>query len=407
LTANWRVLGILSTLMGFASISTDLYLPAMPAMGRELHASAGAVAYTVSGYLIGFSLGQLAWGPIGDRHGRRGPIAIGLVLFVIGSAGCALAGNVEAAIFWRVVQALGACASVVLARAIVRDLYEGHRAAQMMSTLLMVMAIAPLLGPVLGGQILVSGGWRAIFWTLVGVGIVTLAAVATLPETLPTAKRNGDRLADAFARYGQLLRDRSVLGYAGVGGFFYAGMFAYIAATPFAYITYYHVPAQAYGLLFGLGVVGIMVANFLNARLVARIGSDRMLRIGASVAALSSLVLALDARTGFVGLAGLVVPLFFFITVTGLIVANAIAGALALAPERSGLVSALVGSIQYGGGIVGSALIGYFADGTPWPMAWIIAVFGLCTVLCTRLIGDVSAREKAPGNPGAFDRAGS
>jgi len=369
----------------------------MPAMGRELHASAGAVAYTVSGYLIGFSLGQLAWGPIGDRHGRRGPIAIGLVLFVIGSAGCALAGNVEAAIFWRVVQALGACASVVLARAIVRDLYEGHRAAQMMSTLLMVMAIAPLLGPTIGGQILALAGWRAIFWTLAVVGVVTLVGVYTLPETLPAANRNGDRLVAAFARYAELLRDRSLLGYAGVGGFFYAGMFAYIAATPFAYITYYHVAAQAYGLLFALGVIGIMVANFLSARLVARLGSDRILRTGASIAALSSLVLAVDARSGAGGLIGLVIPLFFFISATGLIVANAIAGALACYPQRSGLVSALVGSIQYGGGIVGSALVGRFADGTPWPMGWIIATFGIATIVCTLLIDEKRRPEtRAP-----------
>src|SRR3954464_5875488 len=174
---SWRVLAILSALMGFASISTDLYLPAMPAMGRALGADAGTVELTVSGYLIGFSLGQLLWGPIGDRYGRRGPVAIGLVLFVIGSAGCALAGSAAGMIGWRGVQAVGACAGVVLARAMVRDLYAGERAAQMLSTLMTVMAVAPLLGPILGGQILAVAGWRAIFWTLVGVGVVTLAAL--------------------------------------------------------------------------------------------------------------------------------------------------------------------------------------------------------------------------------------
>ena len=212
---GWRVLGILSALMGFASISTDLYLPAMPAMGRSLGADAGTVAWTVSGYLIGFSLGQLLWGPISDRHGRRLPVAIGLVLFVIGSAGCALAGNVWAMIGWRVVQAVGACAGVVLARAMVRDLFEGDRAAQMLSTLMIVMAIAPLLGPIVGGQILALAGWRAIFWTLVGVGLATLAALFTLPETLPAQRRSREPLARALARYGELLLHRPLLGYAG------------------------------------------------------------------------------------------------------------------------------------------------------------------------------------------------
>jgi MFS transporter, DHA1 family, multidrug resistance protein len=175
---GWRVLAILSALMGFASISTDLYLPAIPAIGASLGANTGMIELTVSGYLIGFSLGQLLWGPIGDRYGRRLPVAIGLVFFVIGSAGCALAGSAWAMIGWRIVQTVGACAGVVLARAMVRDLYAGERAAQMMSTLMTVMAIAPLLGPIVGGQILNLASWRAIFWTLVGVGIATLLALS-------------------------------------------------------------------------------------------------------------------------------------------------------------------------------------------------------------------------------------
>ncbi|WP_408361604.1 MULTISPECIES: MFS transporter [unclassified Paraburkholderia] len=160
-----RILAILSLLMAFASISTDLYLPALPSMALALHADAGAVELTISGYLIGFSLGQLLWGPVGDRYGRRVPIAIGLVLFVIGSAGCALSTSAPMLVGWRIVQAVGACASVVLARAMVRDLYTGHRAAQMMSTLMTVMAIAPLLGPSVGGLILHVASWRDFLGT--------------------------------------------------------------------------------------------------------------------------------------------------------------------------------------------------------------------------------------------------
>lgn len=383
---GWRVLGILSALMGFASISTDLYLPAMPVMGASLGADTGAVEFTVSGYLIGFSLGQLVWGPVGDRYGRRLPVALGLVLFVIGSAGCAAAGGVEALIGWRIVQAIGACASVVLARAMVRDLYQGDRAAQMMSTLMTVMAIAPLIGPLVGGQIMAMAGWRAIFWTLVGVGIVTLGLLFTLPETLPSDRRNAEPMAQAFARYGTLLKDRRMLGYAGAGGFFYAGMFAYIAGTPFAYITYHHVPARLYGLLFAVGVIGIMMANVVNARAVRRYGSDRLMRWGTRVAAVAALIVAFDAWTGLGGLWGLVVPLFVFAGSTGLIVANSIAGALGVFPGRSGGVSALVGAIQYGSGIAGSALVGAFADGTPWPMGWVIAVCGVGCAACTALI---------------------
>lgn len=398
-TPGWRVLAVLSMLMGFASISTDLYLPAMPMMSHSLHANEGLVELTISGYLVGFSLGQLLWGPISDRYGRRSSVAIGLVLFVIGSAGCALSGSALAMIVWRVVQALGACASVALSRAMVRDLYEGVRAAQMLSILITVMAIAPLVGPLVGGQIVALAGWRAIFWTLVGIGIATLAALFTIPETLPVARRNQESLGRAMARYGELLRDRRILGYAGAGGFFYAGMFAYIAGTPFAYITYYHVPEQLYGLLFGLGIIGIMASNLLNSYLVSRFDYDRMLMVGTIIASFSAIMVAVFARAGWGGLWGLVVPLFVFVSAAGFIVANSITGALDNFPERAGTVSALVGAIQYGSGIVGSGLVAIFANGTPWPMGWVIAMCGIGSLLSMLLLFPVSGRDDESGIP--------
>ena len=384
---GWQVLAVLSLLMGFASISTDLYLPAMPAMSRSLHANAGMVELTISGYLIGFSLGQLLWGPISDRYGRRPSVAVGLVLFMIGSAGCALSGSALTLIAWRMVQAVGACASVALSRAMVRDLYDGNRAAQMLSTLITVMAVAPLIGPLVGGQIVIFAGWRAIFWLLVGIGLVTLAALFTIPETLPAARHSRESFGRALINYGDFLSHRRFLGYAGAGGFLYAGMFAYVAGTPFAYITYYQVPARLYGLLFGLGIIGIMIANILNSRLVPRFGYDRMLLLGTIMAAFSALLTAVAAGTGWGGLWGLVGPLFVFVSTTGFVVANSITGALADFPNHAGAVSALTGAVQYGSGIVGSALVGFFADGTPWAMGAVIAAAGIGSLLCLCLTG--------------------
>jgi DHA1 family bicyclomycin/chloramphenicol resistance-like MFS transporter len=389
---GWRVLAVLSALMGFASISTDLYLPAMPAMGRDLGVDAGAMALTVSGFLIGFSVGQLLWGPIGDRYGRRLPVSIGLILFILGSAGCAMSGSASSMIGWRMVQAVGACAGVVLSRAMVRDLYAGNRAAQMLSTLITVMALAPLLGPIVGAQILAIAGWRAISWTLVGVGLLTLAALFTLPETLPTERRNQQSLARAIVGYGTLLRDRRLLGYAGAGGFLYAGIYAYIAGTPFAYITYHHVPPQLYGLLFAIGIVGIMMMNLVNSRLVVRAGSERLLVYGTGAAAFAGILLSAAAWTAWGGLWGLAVPLFLFVSASGLIIANSIAGALADFPERAGSVSALVGAIHYGSGIFGSALVGTFANGTPWPMGWVIGIARVGSFLCAGVVS--SARRQ-------------
>ncbi len=381
-----RVLAVLSALMGFASISTDLYLPAMPTMARDLGADAGGMELTVSGFLIGFSLGQLLWGPLGDRYGRRIPVAVGLVLFVIGSAGCALSGSASEMIAWRLVQAVGACSGVVLSRAMVRDLYEGNRAAQMLSTLITVMAVAPLLGPMIGGQVLAIAGWRMIFWLLVVVGLVTLAALFTIPETLSAQRRNRAPLLSALQGYLDLLSRRRLLGFAAAGGFFYAGIYAYIAGTPFAFIEFYHVPPQFYGVLFALGIVGIMLANVANARLVTRFESRRLLRIGTAGAAACGLALLFTGTTGWGGLMGLALPLFVFVSWSGLIVANSIGGALQDFPERAGAVSALVGAMHYGCGIIGSAAVSALADGTPTPLALVIAIAGIGSFVSLFLI---------------------
>jgi DHA1 family bicyclomycin/chloramphenicol resistance-like MFS transporter len=273
-----------------------------------------------------------------------------------------------------------------LARAIVRDLYSGSRAAQMMSTLMIVTAIAPLVGPSVGGMVLQVASWHAIFEVLVVVGVLTLGLLYTLQETLPPDRRVREPLSQVFRTYGRLLKEPRLLGYAGVGGFLYGGIFAYVAGTPSAYITYHHVPARYYGVLFALGSLGIMAANLVNVRLVGRLGSDRLMRMGSLAAGAMGLVAALAAWADWGGLGGLVVPLFLYISCTGLIAANAITGALNLFPEMAGSVSALIGASQFGAGILGSAFVGAFADGTPRPLGVCMAIFGIGCTLCALLL---------------------
>ncbi|TCU20081.1 MFS transporter [Rhizobium sullae] len=226
---------------------------------------------------------------------------------------------------------------VVLARAMVRDLYEGSRAAQMLSILITIMAVAPLLGPIVGGQILAIAGWRSIFWVLVAVGLVTMAALFTVPETLPAERRNRNSIMDAVLGYGKLLANRRLLGFAAAGGFFYAGIYAYIAGTPFAYIDYYHVPAGLYGVLFALGIAGIMVTNMVNSRLVTRLGSTTLLRFGTFGAMASGFAILVAGATGWGGLWALTTLLFVFVSWSGLIVANSIGGAPSrTSPNRPG-----------------------------------------------------------------------
>jgi DHA1 family bicyclomycin/chloramphenicol resistance-like MFS transporter len=344
------------------------------------------IELTISGYLIGFSLGQLLWGPISDHYGRRSSVSAGLIFFIIGSAGCAVAQSAQALIGWRVVQAVGACACVALSRAMVRDLYEGNRAAQMLSILMTIMTIAPILGPLAGGQIVALAGWRAVFWLLVTVGMFTFAFLWTIPETLPAGRRNTDSLGTALRYYGELLRHRQIMGYAITGGFLYVGMFAYVAGTPFIYINYYHVSEQQFGFFWGIVIAGATVANLINAKLVVRYGYDRILLMGTVLMALAAFATAWTAGTGWGGLRGLVLPLFVFVSSVGFIVANSVAGAMTCFPERAGAVSALVGSIHYGSGIIGSALVGLLADGTPWPMGLIIGMTGVGCLLSASLL---------------------
>lgn len=380
-----RLLVVLAVLLGFASISTDLFLPALPTMQAALKTTEGTLQFTRSAYLLGFGFGQLFWGPLSDRLGRRGPLALGVLVFSIGSAGCALSTDAYQIIGWRVVQALGASAGVALARAMVRDLYDRDAAARVLSTLMTAMAIAPLLGPTIGAQILALWSWQFIFWTLVAIGAVTFAAVFTLPESLPSQQRAGESPLRTIMGYGELLKNGRLMGYAAAIGFYYAAVFANIAGGSFAYISYHGVSPQTFGLIFASGVFGLMGANIVNARLVSKIGSDRMLLVGAGGATIFGLALMAVAMTDFAGVTGLVVTQFLFSSMNGLILANGVASALSAVQSRAGAASAVVGAIQYGSGMVGSSVAGLLANGTPLPMALVMAFGGVGCLAATVL----------------------
>lgn len=368
---------ILGALMAFTSLSTDIYLPAMPMMAAELQ---GNVELTITGFLIGFSFAQLIWGPISDRVGRRIPLFIGMVLFVIGSAGCALSSDMPQIVFWRVFQAFGACTGPMLARAMIRDLYARTRAAQMLSTLVIISAIAPVIGPLLGGQIVTIASWRAVFWLLVVMGAAMFIALWWLPETLPGEKRLTTPISSAFGNYASLLKNREFMRYTLCVSFFYVAAYAFIAGSPFVYISYYHVDPQHYGWLFAVNIIGVMALSSVNRRLVQRHPLHTLLRVAAFVAALATVLLALSVKTHIGGMVAVVLTIFIFFSMNGIVAAASTAAALDTVPSNlAGSASALIGSLQYGSGIVSSLLLSVFSDGTPWAMAWIMMAF---TLLC-------------------------
>jgi DHA1 family bicyclomycin/chloramphenicol resistance-like MFS transporter len=356
-----------------------MYLPSFPTLGRALGATPAAVQLTLGAYLIGLTLGQVLYGPLADRLGRRPPLLAGLVLYTLASAGCALAPGIEALVALRFVQALGGSACLVIPRAIVRDRFGAHASARVYSQLMLVVGVAPILAPLVGGQIVRYVGWRGIFAllaTLGGLGLV--AALLEVTETRPPAAASGGALGVSLGDYGRLLADRGFMGFAGSGALAMAGMFAYIAESPFVLIELYGIPAQAYGWVFGSNALGLIAASQLNGRLLARYRPERLLARALSASALLGVALLVVAATGVGGLPLLLGLLFGYMASRGFIQPNAVASALAHHPERAGSASALYGVLQFGAATAASALVGTLHDGSARPMA---AVMALCGVL--------------------------
>ncbi len=378
---------LLLTLLQWATpLSVDLYLPALPTIARAFGSGEAGVQLTLSAFLIGFALGQLAWGPIGDRFGRRNPILIGLGLYLIATVGCALAPSIPALIGWRILQALGGCALPVLGSAMVRDLFQREEGARVRSLMALVGALAPLLAPLIGGQLMRFGSWRLLFGCLAAFAAVCLLLAFLLPETLPPERRKALRPVQMLAGYGELLTNRRYLGHVLPAGLTGAGMFAYISGTPFIYIEIFHVPPQAYGLLFGVNSLAMMGGAALNGVLVRRHGVERMLGAGCLVVFLAGLALAVTGVTGFAGLAGIAAPIFFYVGCIGANQANAAAGALEDFPHKAGAASAVMGCVSMGLGSLSGALTGLLADGTPRPMALIMAGVGVLVLLSYKLL---------------------
>lgn len=369
---------ILSGLMAFTSLSTDIYLPAMPTMAEDLQ---GNVELTVTGFLIGFAIAQLIWGAISDHLGRRKPLFIGMVFFIIGSAGCAMSTSITQIVFWRVFQALGACTGPMLARAMIRDLFARTRAAQMLSTLVLVMAIAPIAGPLIGGQIIRLSTWHSVFWLLVVIGALMFISLNWLPETLPEEKRVKASLAGAFRHYRSLLANGHFMRYTLSLTCYYVAAYAFITGSPFVYISYYHVDPQHYGWLFALNIVGVMAMSVVNRRLVQRHALEQLLKYATMLAALAAVALALLVKLESGGVVAIIVTVFLFFSMNGIIAATSTAAALDAVPNIAGSASALIGALQYGSGIISSLLLTAFSDGTPWTMAWIIALFTLLSAI--------------------------
>lgn len=371
-----RLIVVLGALAGFGPMAVDMYLPSLPTLARVFAAPGGAVQLTLAVFFIGLAGGQLVYGPLADRYGRKPPLYAGIVLFVLASAGCALAPSLDALIACRLAQALGCCAGIVIVRAVVRDLFEAQDAARMFSLVLLVMGVAPILAPLAGGYLLVLAGWQSIFWALALFGVACFVAVARwLPET--RGARPGVALSQALRSYAVLLGDRRFMGYALAGGLAQAGMLAYISGSPQVFIEVYGVPAQHYGWLFGLNAVGLIGASQVNRRLLQQHSARAILRRANAANATFGPLLMLLAATGWLGFAGVLLPLLCYVAGLGMLFPNSQALALQGHAERAGTASALLGTLQFSGAAVASAVVGALYQGSALPMAAVIAACGV------------------------------
>jgi DHA1 family bicyclomycin/chloramphenicol resistance-like MFS transporter len=357
----------------FGPLATDMYLPAFPAIATGLAADPSAVQKTLAAFFAGMGIAQLVFGPLADRFGRRPPLLVGLGIFVLGSVGCSLTGDVGWLTFWRFVQGLGGCAGMVMARAIVRDLTEGGETIRLMSRLMLVVTLAPILAPSIGSLLLGLGGWRAIFWALAAYG-AGLAVVVTLSlrESLPPAQRRRDSLLGILTVYARMLTNRRFMGLVLAGVLPMAGMFGYIAGSPFVFMELHGVSPRNYGFFFGANAVGIMAASQLNVWLSHRQPPERVLLWGLLSMAGAAMMLVVMAGTG--SFLGVVVPLFVFVASIGMVMPIAAALAMASQGRTAGSASALIGTLQFGGGALAAATVGAMHDGTAMPMAAVIAV---------------------------------
>ncbi|MCX2897117.1 multidrug effflux MFS transporter [Pseudomonas mandelii] len=395
---NFRTILILGALSAFAPLAIDFYLPAFPAMALAFGTDEQHVQVTLAAYFLGLSIGQLVYGPIADRFGRRVPLLTGVVLFTAASLACAFAPNLEWLIGARFIQALGGCAGMVISRAIVSDKCDAVGSAKVFSQLMLVMGLAPILAPMLGGLLVNTTGWQSIFLVLTGFSALAAVAVALgLPESMP-ANMPRQPLSGSLRQYGRLLADRVFLGHALTGGIAIAGMFAYIAGSPFVFIKLYGVPAEHFGWLFGTNAAGFILVAQVNARLLAKRGPAFLLARAVWVYLAAGVALLAVSALHTEKLWPLLIPLFICIASLGCILPNASACAMNGQGARAGSASALLGCLQFSVAAGAASLVGILYDGTAMPMALVISLCGALVVsvaMLTRRLQNARALVQA------------
>ena len=378
---TFALTALLAGLSAIGPLTTDMYLPSLPDIARLLGTSTAQAQLTISSYLIGFAVGQIVYGPLSDRHGRK-PVLLGAVaLYGVASLACAFSTTIETLIAARFVQALGGSGGIVLARAIVRDLYAGHRAGRELSVMGAVMAVAPVMAPIAGGALQDAFGWRSVFFTLVVVAALGAVIVFfLLPETLGARAAEAVSPSSIARSYAIVGRNPAYLAYVGLATFSYAGLFAWISSASFVLQNLYGLTPLIFGFVFAVGAVGYGIGSTLSARLTRHFHLDGILGIGSAAVAAGGVAMVAALAFGLGSAAALVLSMAVYLAGLGMVLPQSIAGALTPFPERAGAASSLLGFVQQSAAAIAGAVVGVLLGRSAWPLAIAVILAGVATL---------------------------
>ncbi|MEO6730033.1 MAG: multidrug effflux MFS transporter [Ferruginibacter sp.] len=386
---------ILGMITAIGPFSIDMYLPAFTNIAASLHTTVAHVSYSLSSFFIGISMGQFIYGPLLDRFGRKRPLYIGLCLYFVASALCAMANSADSLIALRFLQALGGCAGMVASRAMVRDLFAVEDNAKIFSLLMLVVGVSPIIAPTLGGYVTTAFGWHYIFAILAVMAAVTLAAVYfVLPESRPPDASYSLKPLAIVKSFLGVMKEPQFYTYAFTGAIAAAGLYAYIAGSPSVFMEIYKVSEKQFGWIFALVAAGLIVSSQVNSLLLRKYKSEQIIRVALFCQSITGICLFAGSVTGWLGLAGTIGLALVFLSCQGFIFPNSSALSMAPFSKNAGSASALMGAIQMGTGAFTSAMVSMLSNHTAMPMTGVMATCALVS-FCILMIGGRIIRYKA------------
>jgi DHA1 family bicyclomycin/chloramphenicol resistance-like MFS transporter len=369
-----RLILILGLLSAIGPFSVDMYLPGFPAIAANLHTTPEMVSYSLSSYFIGICIGQMIWGPLLDRYGRKNPMYAGLALYIFSCIGCALAPTIEVLIFFRFLQAAGGCVGIVAPRAIIRDIFPSKETARIFSMLILILGVSPIIAPTTGGYVISHFGWHVVFLILASISfLVLLAVIWYLPESRKPDPSFSLKPKPIISSFYKVISNPQFFTYVFTGATSSAGLYAYLAGSPFVFMELYHVTPQQYGLIFAIIAGGLIGSSQLNNLLLKKYSSSQIIRVTISVQSLVAVILLLGTLSHLLGIIGIIICIFFYLCCQGFSFPNSSALSLAPFTKEAGSASALMGSVQMALGAIASGIVGLLSNHTALPMIEVMA----------------------------------